>query len=104
MSEELFRLACVVLWKLWNFWNGIVHDSEVSELEKLVERSRDILNSYLLVRFVFPVGNPVPATVPWLPPLIPHVKLILTQPCLIVITFRLLLWLAIPLEVVWVGR
>lgn len=64
MSEELFRLTCVVLWNLWNYRNGMVHDSEVGERAKLVKRSRDFLNSYSSARFVFPVGNPVPATEP----------------------------------------
>lgn len=75
VSEELFLLACVVLWNVWNFRNGVLHDSAQGERSTIVARSKDFLDSYSSAIFTFPIRSPAPPIRPWQPPPAPFIKI-----------------------------
>lgn len=65
LQEEEFSLACVVIWNIWNYRNGVIHGSEVGERENIVSRSADFLNSYASARISFPLQAKVSGRVSW---------------------------------------
>lgn len=69
---ELFGLACVVCWNVWNFRNG--HGTEMGDRETMVARSSVYLDSFKSVRIHFPIPHPPIPVVQWSRPKRPFIK------------------------------
>lgn len=74
LSKEVFLLACVVLWNVWYFRNGILHESEAGKRSTIVTRSKEYLDSYKSAIFTFPLPILALPVQSWQPPEAPFIK------------------------------
>lgn len=74
LEAQLFGLACVVVWNVSNFRNGLLHGGERGDRASLVTRSNDYLDSFRSAQICFPVPKPSNPIEQWPPPKQPFIK------------------------------
>lgn len=68
LEPDIFNLACVVIWNVWNYRNKVIHGSDAGASELLIPKSRDFLESFSSARFNFELPKESLPAASWRPP------------------------------------